>query len=273
MSKQPPIWKRHSRHIAWPTVVLSVALIAGYGLVVWSALTERLPLLPATALLTLLAYVAFTPLHEATHQNVSGGVRGWRWLDPAVGWAMGLLFASPFPAFRAVHLRHHGRTNHLGDDPDGWVAGAHWWSIIARCFTILPHYHWVYLSRLMRATPASRREGRWATGALLVVGVVTVGAVWSGHGAAIISLWLAPAWLASGALAFAFDWLPHVPHQRIGRYVDTRAIDVRVLDVVLLGQNLHSVHHLYPRVPFYRYRTVFDAMAPEMMAKGTEVWR
>ncbi|MCO4762393.1 MAG: fatty acid desaturase, partial [Myxococcales bacterium] len=40
-----------------------------------------------------------------------------------------------------------------------------------------------------------------------------------------------------------------------------------------LGQNLHSVHHLYPRVPFYRYRTVFDAMAPEMMAKGTEVWR
>lgn len=272
MKTSPTIWKQYVRRVAWPTVALAVAVWLAYGGLVGLALTGELAWPVAAVGLTLVAYAAFTPMHEAAHGNVSGGVAGWRWLDPAVGWAMSLLFGSPFWAFRAVHLRHHGRTNQ-DDDPDLWVASPHPLGVVARCLTILPHYHWVYLRRLMWATPASAREGRVAAAVLLATAAAAVGVAIAGGGAALLALWLGPVWLASGMLAFAFDWLPHVPHQRIGRYVDTRAIDVRALDAVLLGQNLHNVHHLYPRVPFFRYRAVFDAMADEFEAAGTEIWR
>lgn len=270
MTRPTPAWKQHVRQVAWPTVALALAVVASYVVVVASAVAGALPLPLAVACAACVVYVAFTPMHEAAHANVSGGVRGWRWLDPAVGWAMSLLFGSPFTAFRSVHLRHHGRTNHA-DDPDLWVASDHALGVVARCLTILPHYHWTYLRRLMWATPQSQREGRVAAAVLVGVAAGLAGLAFAGHGATVLLLWALPTALASGALAFAFDWLPHVPHKRTGRYVDTRAVDVRALDVLLLGQNLHAVHHLYPRVPFFRYRAVFDVMAPELAAKGTEI--
>jgi fatty acid desaturase len=70
------------------------------------------------------------------------------------------------------------------------------------------------------------------------------------------------AWLGSAMLAFAFDWLPHVPHQSRERWQHTRAVlfpkPIRgLMDQLLLGQSYHLIHHLYPRVPFFRYRAVF----------------
>lgn len=272
MTRAVHIWKRHSQSVAWASALLALVVVLGYAATVAAALAGVVPTWAASTALTALLYVAFTPMHEAAHQNVSGGVRRWRWLDPAVGWAMSLLFLSPFPAFRAVHLHHHGRTNQE-DDPDRWVAGQRWWSVALRCLSILPHYDVVYLRRLMWLTPATRRDGRGVIAAFVAIGLGLALAVGLGHGRAVLTLWIGPVWLASGLLALAFDWLPHVPHQRIGRYVDTRAIDVRWLDTPLLGQNLHAVHHLYPRVPFYRYRAVFDAMGEEFEGKGTEVVR
>jgi len=46
-----------------------------------------------------------------------------------------------------------------------------------------------------------------------------------------------------------------------------------LLDTPLLGQNLHLVHHLFPRVPFYRYRAVFEAARARIEAEGAPVVR
>jgi len=73
-----------------------------------------------------------------------------------------------------------------------------------------------------------------------------------GHGALVLLLWVLPGCLAIGLLGFAFDWLPHHPHCVQGRYIDTRVVLVPGSRVLLLGQDLHAVHHLWPRVPFYR---------------------
>jgi fatty acid desaturase len=263
---------RPTRTVAWPTVALAAVVLLGAATVVSAAATGLIPLGLGSLVMTLLLYVAFTPMHEAVHQNISGGAKAWRWLDPLIGWLMSLLFASPLPAFRAVHLRHHGRTNHA-DDPDLWVAGGNPLTIALRCMTIVAHYDYVYFTRLRRANTAARSEGHLSIVALLAVVAAAAFVIWQGHGGLLLALWVGPLWLAAGMLAFAFDWLPHVPHQRIGRYVDTRAIDIRALDVPLLGQNLHSVHHLYPRVPFYRYRSVFEATAAEAEANGTVIVR
>ena len=41
------------------------------------------------------------------------------------------------------------------------------------------------------------------------------------------------------------------------------------LTVVLLGQNMHNVHHLAPNVPFYKYAAVWRARRDELLARGT----
>ena len=38
-----------------------------------------------------------------------------------------------------------------------------------------------------------------------------------------------------------------------------------------LGQNLHSIHHLFPRVPFYRYHALHREIEPIMRAHGTPI--
>jgi len=92
-----------------------------------------------------------------------------------------------------------------------------------------------------------------------------------GLGLEVLVLWVAPAFLASGLLAFAFDWLPHAPHSERRRYLDTRVIEGRALSALLFCQNYHLIHHLYPRVPFYRYRTLFNVVRPELEHEGARI--
>ncbi len=33
----------------------------------------------------------------------------------------------------------------------------------------------------------------------------------------------------------------------------------------------HLVHHLFPRVPFYRYGTCFHALRPDLEARGADI--
>jgi len=61
-------------------------------------------------------------------------------------------------------------------------------------------------------------------------------------------------------LAFAFDYVPHRPHAITAaedRYRATSVVESALLNVLLLGQNYHLVHHLYPGVPFYRYQSIW----------------
>ena len=39
-----------------------------------------------------------------------------------------------------------------------------------------------------------------------------------------------------------------------------------------LFQNYHSIHHLFPRVPFYRYPSVFGDIEEIMVARGAPVY-
>ena len=70
----------------------------------------------------------------------------------------------------------------------------------------------------------------------------------------------------------------HNSYQEVGRYVDTSTIVVAgpvngVMTWLWLFQNYHSIHHLFPRVPFYRYRELFDAIEPIMLARGAPIYR
>ena len=55
----------------------------------------------------------------------------------------------------------------------------------------------------------------------------------------------------------------------MGRFKNTTTFTFPgILDDIVTGlwlfQNYHAVHHLYPRIPFYRYRAVFQKIRPHM---------
>ena len=218
---------------------------------------------------TLVAYAAFTSAHEAAHGNVSGGAHPW--LDHTAGWIGSIFLAAPYSAFRVLHLQHHSHTNDPEKDPDFYVAGGSALSVVARCFTIVPHYYGTFLFGASSRTKAARdaRTGvvAWLTGFALSLAALFA----FGLGHAILLLWIGPAVIATGFLAFGFDWLPHAPHTTIGRYRDTRVVLFPGLSLLLLWQNYHLIHHLWPRVPFYRYGVCFDRVRAHLEEEGAEI--
>jgi beta-carotene hydroxylase len=77
---------------------------------------------------------------------------------------------------------------------------------------------------------------------------------------------------------YLFAYVVHTPHAAVGRYVDTSTFIVPgklgTLVTVLWGyQNYHSIHHLFPRVPFYRYADLFAEIEDIMIAKGAPIHR
>ena len=87
------------------------------------------------------------------------------------------------------------------------------------------------------------------------------------------------AWLIGVVvLLYLFAYVVHRPHEQTGRYLDTSTILLpglpgRLLTRLWLFQNYHSIHHLFPRVPFYRYSRLYTEIAEIMAAKGSPVYR
>ncbi len=264
-------WRAFMGEFALPTLLLATAVVAAHRPVWWAVRDGRLGWGLAVLAQVILAYVSFTPMHEAAHGNVAGSRSEHRWVDALVGWACGVLLFAPFPAFRHLHLKHHAHTNDPERDPDFFVAARRPLAVVARCFVIMPHYYWEFL-----VGPSSRARGfqRERPRVLIAIGLFVLTAVVltaTGLGREVLLLWLLPAFLASGLLAFAFDWLPHHPHDVQGRYLDTRVILFPGLELLLLWQNYHLIHHLYPRVPFYRYGQCFRAMRGVLRHHGAPV--
>lgn len=237
--------------IAWPTLALVVVALALWATGV--ALVHTGTLAAGAVLAALGAYVGFTPMHDAAHRSISRA----RWVNELAGRLAILPLFGPFPAVRYVHLEHHKHTNEPDADPDHWSGRGPRVLLPLRWLTQDLHYYGVY-ARANR--PRRERAEVFATlGALLVL-VAVLAAL--GHGRTVLLGWLVPARVAIGVLAFAFDYLPHRPHDvpaRVDRFAATRAFEGRIKCVATLGQSLHRVHHLYPGVPFYRYAAVWRA--------------
>ena len=211
-------------------------------------------------------YVGFTVLHESVHRLAHRN----RLVNDAVGWVAGLPLTVTQPMFRIVHLAHHAKTNQPGDDPDFIVGRGPWWYRPVSFVSPLWEYRLYYFRR--RAWK-SRAELAAQVALDVVVVAVVAGAALTGSLGAVAVLWFVPALLAVGFLGFAFDYLPHRPQDSTERYLDTRVYPSAVLNVVLLGQNYHLVHHAWVTVPWFCYEPVFEAVRGDLEAVGARTRR
>lgn len=255
--------------VGWPTIGLTVAVVGGYGAVFTAVALGQLPILWGAAINVVLGYLIFTPLHDASHGSIAGRKQSLKWLEKSIAWLAGSLLWAPYPAFQLLHLRHHSHTNDPEEDPDHWVATRNPLALIFRSFTIMFSYYYQFLVR--PDVQKRRKLPSLAANVLLMFGVFCGMSLYFGLAYPLL-LWFLPSVLSLAILAIVFDWIPHQPHQSRERYLDTRIILVPGLQTLLLGQNLHLVHHLYPTVPFYSYGEAFRIVRPLLEAKGSPIF-
>jgi fatty acid desaturase len=101
--------------------------------------------------------------------------------------------------------------------------------------------------------------------------VALAAAFFMGFGWEALVLWWMPGKLSGLVLMTTFQWLPHHPHTETDRYRNTR-INVFLLSTpTLLEQDHHLMHHLFPRVPWYRYRRLFREIRPLLQEHNARI--
>jgi beta-carotene hydroxylase len=108
----------------------------------------------------------------------------------------------------------------------------------------------------MRGDPRSGGQRAADYLALLVVVSIYLVALWHGVFADVLLLWFVPVVISKLIMDWYVNYLPHVGLPP-DRFRGTRIIDVPWLTVALLGHNYHAIHHLWPAIPWHRYRTTY----------------
>jgi beta-carotene hydroxylase len=262
----------HPGAIAWPTMLLFVAAAALWGGCLYAVLHGWIAPLPAVLLQTVAVFMQFTVLHDGVHRSLA---RGYPLLNFIVtnlaGAFLGLVGVGA--AFRYVHFKHHRHTNESGDDPDLWSGKGSPWLMPLHWATADFCYAWVILKE-WGTIP-------WRERLLMLGGVGFLAALFSAcalHGWAREALlyWILPGRLAITWLAFAFNYLPHHPHEVEQRHNPYAATNIRrgpepLMRWLFLYQNYHLIHHLFPSVPFYRYARIWARNQAEFQRQGAPV--
>jgi beta-carotene hydroxylase len=250
-----------------PTLWLFAGCVALVCATAGGYLTGRLPATAAVVLDTLAAYLLFTVLHDAVH----GTAHMSRAVNVALGRLCGGVLTLAWPLFRAVHHAHHAHTNDGERDPDLIVSRAPRLLLPLWCVGVVVEYRIQFYGRRLWQTHGALVEAVASDALILGVPVAAIAGGWFG---ALAVLWLLPATFAVLILAFAFDFVPHYPYDTQARYHATRILPGRVLNLLLLGQNYHLVHHLWSTIPWYRYQHVYEQGAPALVERGARVgWR
>jgi beta-carotene hydroxylase len=264
--------------VAWPTIILGVVLGASYITTVVMALTGFLALWVAVPLVAVLTYASYTILHESVHGSITGNDQSLRWLNKTLGYMAAWIVMIPLTAHRHEHTAHHRYTNDATKDPDFHVGEMGESPLamvravvraIVRQFRYYSENHW--------ATASSKEKTQLCieVAAALVPRVAVMVAGYWVEGVALFVLgWL----IGAIILLYLFAYVVHRPHEQVGRYVDTSTILLPqplhgLITWLWLFQNYHSIHHLFPRVPFYKYAQLYGELEETMLAKGAPIYR
>ena len=254
------ISKRHSGMIAFPTIGLALLIFCLYIFVLFMFASSYLGPLISTLLLGILTFASYTPLHEAVHGNVGASNRKYKWLDYVVGLLMSPLISIPFNSHKKEHLAHHAHTN-SDEDPD--VHLQNMFESVKDCYR--------ETLRAIKTQNTFVMDNFTRTEIAVTIGWRLLFVLSTGLGSVPVLFfgWFSGAFLTT----FLFSYLPHQPFKDAARWKNTniQLFSVRWFENLMFKQNLHAVHHLFPRVPFYNYRKVFDKLEPTMRKKETPI--
>ncbi len=203
-------------------------------------------------------HLAGTVIHDASHNSAHRN----RMVNAILGHGSALMLGFAFPVFTRVHIQHHAHVNDPDNDPDHFVStGGPLWLIAARFF-----YHEVFFFKRQLWRKYELLE--WFLSRLVVFAIVAC-SIHYGFTAYILNYWFSPALVVGIALGLFFDYLPHRPFEERNRWKNARVYPSAILNILILGQNYHLIHHLWPSIPWYQYKPAYEKMKPLLDAKGS----
>jgi len=252
-----------------------VVVLAGFSVNLTLFAMGILPTWATVIIFGIFTYMSYTPLHEAAHGNIHGKQEHLKWLNKLSGFLVASLISVPYSSHRLEHFTHHRYTNHPEKDPDYIMAGMAngLWGVLMTLLkyfwvqnTFFVKYGWKSATIKERAIYCAEVfvSFGWRTAFVLLVdqsGDVSVLILGYLIGAIFVVYW--------------FAYRPHIPYQEQQRYRVANSLIMptwmKPIEWFWLGQNLHSVHHLFPRVPFYRYHAVHREIEPILREYGTPI--
>jgi beta-carotene hydroxylase len=286
MSKPDPLDKqavatasRYMGRVAWPTVIIGLLLVVAYVAVVGSALAGLLPLWIAVPLVAVVTYLSYTILHDSVHGSIGGNTRSFRWLNKAMGYLAAWITMIPLTAHRYEHMAHHRHANDEEHDPDYHMGGMRD-SLAAPVRVALQAWvsQFTWYARHRWADAPARQN--------LVLCLEVAAAILPRLALILAGYWLEGlalfvlAWIIGAIiLIYLFAYVVHRPYEQVGRYVDTATIlppespTLRAaVNWLWMFQNYHSIHHLFPRVPFYKYAELYEDIEDVLVAKHAPIY-
>jgi len=204
-------------------------------------------------------HLSGTVIHDASHNSAHSS----KILNAVLGHGSALMLGFAFPVFTRVHLQHHANVNDPENDPDHFVStGGPLWMIAARFF-----YHEIFF--FQRRLWRNYELLEWFLSRLFVITLIILSYHY-GFSEYIMHFWFVPALVVGIALGLFFDYFPHRPFQEQNRWKNARVYPSAILNLLILGQNYHLVHHLLPSIPWYRYQKSYYVMKPLLDQKGCD---
>ena len=241
-----------------------------------------LPLWAGLLLNSVFASTFYMPMHEATHRNIWGRNAKGRRAEDLIGTLCSVPTGINFSSHRAGHMRHHAYTNDPVRDPDHFTDGrlgelpVKFYGM-TMLYSFLPLFALVPPTRVllppqMRAVfqnrQASGQEGKSQVRFWFLTTLVLVLCFVIGHGVEALMLWWLPARVQLCWLMFIFAWYPHHPANETSRYRHTRVAVFPGSGLLIRGHDHHAIHHLYPRVPHYRLKALWQELAADLVDRG-----
>lgn len=229
-------------------------------------LADLWPAWISTSLITLGFYYGFTVLHDGVH----GAIKRGSFFAALMARVFGFLLTFTFPFFKGLHMQHHAHTNVKGRDPDHVLSGlSALGGLVLGGVCIYCSYQYHFFARRLWRNKLELLE-------VLVCDVFYLGvlifAIYDHWFMDLFLLWILPLIISLYLLVYTFDYLPHFPHQRTEKMYCARAYGGWLLSAWMCAQNYHLVHHLWPTIPWYRYRRAFKQVYPELKHRGCQVW-
>ena len=248
--------------VEWPTLWLIAGAYGAWALGLWGGAIW----LPLGIALTTLGIVLHASLQ---HEVIHGHPLPSRWLSQALVFPS-LNLAIPYLRFRDTHLAHHQDANLTDpyDDPESNYLDPAVWARLPGPLRLALRANNTMLGRLILGPLIS--QVFFMVSDLRAIGQRDIALAWALHLLAIaplvalVALAPMPLWAYAlccyGALSVLKirTFLEHQAHARVrGRTVIIE--DRGPLAFLFLNNNLHVVHHMHPRVPWYRLPRLYAA--------------
>jgi len=265
------MWQDSVPDIAWGTLLLFIGIILAYVLVISYTAGGQISYPIATLICSYLAFASFTVMHDAGHGSIFKMGSTLKPIESLVGWIASIpMIIVPYRIFQKTHDRHHAFTNDPERDPDYISEQKTWFGLLCNLYYTPIKYHIMSLTSLRQIKVISDTYPSSIAYIIVVYGSLIALSL-NGYLLEVVCFALIPVVIALFFLVMFFDYVPHHPHKSLGRYQNTRIFEGRIFNILLLGQNFHLIHHLYPRLPWYKYQGVYIDILPELERNGAPI--